>query len=204
MNSKLYLIPEDVIQTWRNDQRSQQIDTPVKENLMHIDQNMQSILKDKTLTDYDKEKLYTQKLGTYVQVRDNSSKEANQSQDLMTSIPKMYRAKAESFVKYLHSDKDLSWDEQGQLVLKGKVIPKTHIVDLIHDALRLRKKVKRANGWKEMSQHLTEKNIPREIVGNETWTSTPKRKPSLTVTPGKPRQSKIRARQRIRQWINLK
>ena len=70
MSCKLYLVPEDVIQTWKNEQRIQQVDKPVETTLGKIDNNMQSILSNNSISDYDKEKLYTQKLGTYVDMRD--------------------------------------------------------------------------------------------------------------------------------------
>jgi len=230
MSCKLYLVPEDIIQTWRSEQRSQQVDRPVETTLGQIDKNMQNILRNNTMSDYDKEKLYTQKLGTFVNMRDQIGQPVEQlmktdpgtikteptvktepdlPQDMMSSIPKMYRRKADAFVKYLQSDKDVSWDNKGQLLIKGKVIPKSHIVDLMHDALRLRKKVKRAKGWRELSHHLKKQNAPREILGNEEWSTPPDSpvKPQpvvrISVTPGKPRRSKILGRQKIRQWIKL-
>lgn len=231
MSCKLYLVPEDVIQSWRSEQRSQQVDHPLETTLSNMDRNMQSILNNKNLSEYDKEKLYTQKLGTYVDVRDQTglSKEEitipsqslvknmiptikNEPQlpeDILTSVPKMYRRKAEAFVKHLQSDKNVSWDDKGQLSIKGKVIPNSHVVDLMNDAMRLRKKVKRAKGWRELSRHLQTQNTPRELLGNEEWSTPPdspvKTKPSVSfpVTPGKPRKSKILGRQKIRQWIKL-
>lgn len=232
MSCKLYLVPEDVIQTWKNEQRIQQVDKPVETTLGKIDNNMQSILSNNSISDYDKEKLYTQKLGTYVDMRDrmappmhsttstptstatftsSSPTTSNTAEfhDILSTVPKIYRPKADTFLKYLQSDKDISWDDKGQLILKGKLIPKSHVVDLMHDSLRLRKKVKRAKGWRELSHHLVGKNIPHEIIGNETWSTLPdspvkKKTPvRFTFTPGKPRKSKVIGRKKIRDWIKI-
>lgn len=217
MSCKLYLVPEDVIQTWKSEQRSQQVDKPIENTLGQLDRNMQSVLKNDTMSDYDKEQLYTQKLGTYVTMRDQRTPPMQQQQplvsdndrklpdDILASVPKMYRTKADAFLKYIQSDKDISWDSNGQLILNKKIIPKSHLVDLMHDALRLRKKVKRAKGWRELSRHLRHKNIPREILGNEEWSTPPpspiKEKPSFPIRT--PRKSKVLGKQKIRHWIKL-
>ena len=208
----MYLVPEDVIQTWRNEQRSQQVDKPVETALSQIDTKMQNILNANNIHDYDKEKLYTQHLGTFVNMRENngtpqptppSTNSKELPNDIMLSIPKTYRTKAEAFLNYLQTDKDVSWDDQGQLVLNGKVIPKSHIVDLMHDAMRKRKKIKRPKGWQELSRHLAGKNVPKELVGNETWFhDSPKQSVSFTPNP-KVRKSKQIGKQRIRQWISI-
>lgn len=226
MSCKLYLVPEDVIQTWKSEQRSQQVDKPIENTLGQMDRDMQSVLKNKTMSDYDKEQMYAQKLGTYVTMRDQRTgtppvQQQQQQQplgvsdtkhklpdDILASVPKMYRTKADAFLKYIQSDNDISWDSNGQLILNKKIIPKSHLVDLMHDALRLRKKVKRAKGWRELSRHLRSKNIPREILGNEEWSTPPpspiKEKPPVTFsTRTLPRKSKVLGKQKIRQWIKL-
>jgi hypothetical protein len=231
MSCKLFLVPEDVIQSWRAQQRTQKINNPVETSLDVMDKNMQSILNDRKMNEYDKEKLYSQKLATFVQMRNNREPVNEQAtidsakrqlpEDIMESVPKLYRTKAMGFLKYLQTDPDIHWDDQGRLVLKGATISKSHIVDLLHDALRYRKKAQRATGWQQLSQHLQEKNIPQELVGNETWSTPPSSatKPRISLpsvkakkkatparfllTPGKPRQSKLLGKQKIRNWLRV-
>lgn len=194
MSCKLFLVPEDVIQSWRSQQRNRQIDQPVETALSQQDKSMQTLLKKKTMSDYDKEKLYTQEMAKFVQMRD--SRHPNETKklpdDILESVPKMYRTKALTLLKYLQSDPDVIWDEQGRLVLKGKTISKSHIVDLLHDAMRYRKKSKRATGWQQLSHHLQEKNIPQELIGNDTWATPPSsvKKPSLDVASTPTRSGK--------------
>ena len=203
MSCKLFLVPEDVIHTWRSNQRTEQIDKPVETSLSHMDKSMQNILKDNKLSVYDKEKLYTQKLATYVDMRDQMKRHLPEIH--LDSVPKNFHTKANALLKYLQSDKDVEWDAQGQLVLNGKVIPTSNIVDLIHDGMRLRKKMKRPPGWKELSHHIIEKNVPRELIGNEEWISEPTLQPYSHVDPEqetvkKQHVGKIKGQQKTEPW----
>ena len=239
MSCKLYLVPEDVINTWQAEQRQQQVNAPVDTAITHVDRKMQGILDDKSLTDYDKEKIFSQELAKYRSMRDQKpslpaavlpNTQVTDS-DLITSIPKMYKQKAAALLKYLQSDQDIKWDQHGQLNIGGKVISNSHIVDLLHDALRSRKKVARAKGWRELSSYLKERNIPKELIGNPEWFYTPPTTPErhgqqkrrrvehddsfetyepiytskvpMSVKKRMPRKSKILGQKKIRHWINI-
>lgn len=239
MSCKLYLVPEDVINTWQAEQRMQQVNAPVDTAVTQVDRKMQSILEDKSLTDYDKEKIFSQELAKYRSMRDQKPSPPAvmlpntqvTDNELMTSIPKMYKQKAAALLKYMQSDQDIKWDQHGQLNIGGKVISNSHIVDLLHDALRSRKKVARAKGWRELSSYLKEKNIPKELIGNPEWFYTPpttperqgqqkrrrvehedsfetyepiyKSKVPISVKKRIPRKSKILGQKKIRHWINI-
>lgn len=236
MTCKLYLVPEDVINSWRSEQREKTVDRPVSTVASHIDSKMDSILKE-NISDYDKEKLYSQELEKYRTLRNQSVKPtlptASRSPLSLTSIPKMYHRKAEGLLDYLRSTKDISWDERGQLQIGHHKVDRSHILDLIHDAIRFRKTSKRPKGWRELSAYLQQRNIPRELVGNPSWlSSTPSTstkgqdtdpyssdfvtysdegddksdttdKPKPSSSLSKHRPSKIRAKSKIRKWLSL-
>ena len=221
MTCKLYLVPEDVINNWRSDQRTQQVNNPSQTSISQIDKNMQGILKDKHLRDYDKEKMYTQKLATYVDMRVinttpmRTENKIHESSDILDSVPKMYHKKANALLKYLQMDKDVNWDSQGQLIIKEKTIPQSHIVDLVNDGMRSRKHKQHAKGWHELSHHLAMKNVPKELIGNDDWTASSSSPITKEMTlaeaistatkpvkrPG-PRSSKVKAREQMRGWIS--
>ena len=194
MSCKLYLVPEDVINTWRAEQRASTVDKPVHTLVNQMDGNLSNILQ-KDISDYDKEKLYSQEMSKYLSMRQQQQvpmiTNSIKPQELMSSIPKMYRNKAQGLIQYLQSDKDVDWDDQGHIYVDQKKIDKTHILDLIHDAMRLRKKAHRPHGWHELSSHLRKRNVPRELVGNPEWldtlppTSPTKSVESDTLTPSK-------------------
>ena len=168
MTCKLYLVPEDVINSWRSEQREKAIDLPVNAVASQVDSKMSSILK-KDMTDYDKEKLYAQELERLRTLRNQKvvapSPKAVVS---LTTIPLLYQRKAEALLDYLKSNK-VSWDERGQVKIGDQVLDRSNIVDLVSDAIRFRKLAKRPAGWRELSRHLDRTNVPRELVGNPEW-----------------------------------
>ena len=155
MSCKLYLVPEDIIQNWKMDNRNHQVDNPMQYTVDKLDEKMQNILKNPDLNEYDKERLYSQKLGEYVKMRDKQHQPSQQHQPqpfnewsnyTLSTIPKKFQTKAKALMSYMQSDDDIQWDNLNQLVLKDKVIPQSNIVDLLHDSLRARKKAKRQKG----------------------------------------------------------
>ena len=169
MSCKLYLVPEDIIQNWRNDNRNQQINQPVQHTINKIDKKMHNILNNPDLNVYEKEKMYSQNLGDYINMRDNQLLSKQWSEGTLDSIPKKFQSKAKALMNYMQSDDDITWDDLDQLVLKGKVIPNSNVLDLLHDSLRARKTSKKPKGWRQLSKHFRSKNIPQEIIGNDEW-----------------------------------
>lgn len=238
MSCKLYLVPEDVINSWRSEQRESAVDKPVDTTISRVDDSMSKLLQTK-MSEYDKEKLFSQELAKYLSMRDQKKHidmvhtPEPPTANIMASIPKMYKTKAAGLLQYLQTDQDVSWDDQGQLYIGQQKIDNSHIIDLIHDALRLRKKVARPQGWKELSSHLRKKNIPKELVGNPEWFTPPSSPPSTPVkkrgvkrvafkdfktpvkkrvvgidipTPislKKPRKSKVLGQKKIKHWISV-
>lgn len=176
---KLFLVPEEVINSWRADQRERAVDKPVHELVNQMDTDLSDILNKQGVSEYDKEKMYSQELSKYLAMRDQKREPQpppppppprQQSSDpSLTSVPKSFRSKAEALLDYLKSDKDLQWDEEGRVSIKQRQLEGSHILDLIHDAVRLRKKEGRAVGWHELSSHLRGRNVPKALVGNREW-----------------------------------
>ena len=63
-----------------------------------------------------------------------------------------------------HSDV-ISWNDNGQLVLEGSVIPNSNIVDLVNDAMRKRKGFNPEHS-STFAKALTKINVPEDYVGN--------------------------------------
>ena len=60
----------------------------------------------------------------------------------------------------------ITWDERGQVILKGALIPKSNISDLISDAMRSRKHFNPV-GVQQFYDVLYEINVPKDLVRNE-------------------------------------
>jgi hypothetical protein len=87
--------------------------------------------------------------------------------DIMDSVPATMKSRARQLIKKLKSNKDLvGWNEQGQMVFKGRSVPSTNIVDLVNDSLRQRKNFN-PDGWELFSKVLEHLNVPEGIVRNE-------------------------------------
>ena len=54
---------------------------------------------------------------------------------IVTCLPKNNRSKALRLLDYINEQPLLNWNRAGNLVVDGKVIENSHIVDLLHDAL---------------------------------------------------------------------
>jgi len=82
-------------------------------------------------------------------------------------------------LKRIKNNPDISWSPKGELILKSKVIPNTHAIDLLNDLLRKTTKTPAPTGWKKLADVLKEHNIPRELNGNIGWTILIARKKQL-------------------------
>ena len=172
----MYLVPEDVINTWRAGQRETAVDKPVQTLVTKMDDGLNTILSSEGLSEHDKEKLYSQELSRYLAMREKKETAPPRPppppadhKAMLSSIPKTYRTKAEGLLEYLKRDEDVEWDDRGHLYLREQKVPGSHILDLVHDAMRLRKNQPRPVGFQELSSHLRERNVPHELVGNEEW-----------------------------------
>ena len=62
------------------------------------------------------------------------------SEMIVRGIPKTMKTRAEALLAHLKERRDIiTWDNMGQVILNGALIPKSNISDLISDAMRPRK-----------------------------------------------------------------
>jgi hypothetical protein len=159
---RLVLVPEHTVK-----QRKKPLAAPFATQFNEIDSDMQDIIRRQDIPIDEKAKLYDQNLQRYLTFydkrmnkplrvnvthtdqaeepqREQSSEETEPSDeietDIMDSVPATMKSRARQLVKKLKSNKDLvCWNEQGQMVFKGRSVPSTNIVDLVNDSLRQRK-----------------------------------------------------------------
>ena len=153
-------------------------EAPEKTKTMSLDEKMQEILSRQDITDEEKVKLYENALNLYSVFREKvmappTPKTTPPSpppppplhfvDDVVASVPKALRGKAEQLTRTVL--RELSWSPKGELMIDGRAVPGTHIVDLINDAIRLRKKFN-PKGRDEFVEKLTRINVPQELIGN--------------------------------------
>ena len=153
-------------------------EAPEKTKAVALDEKMQEILNRQDITDEEKVKLYENALNLYSVFRDKVMAPPPPApkttpptpppplhfvDDVIASVPKALRGKAEQLTRTVL--RELAWSPKGELMIDGRAVPGTHIVDLINDAIRLRKKFN-PKGRDEFVKRLSGINVPQELIGN--------------------------------------
>ena len=86
---------------------------------------------------------------------------------IVRGIPKTMKSRAEALLAHLKERGDvITWDDMGQVLLDGVLIPKYNISDLVSDAMRSRKHFNPV-GVREFYNVLNKINVPKDLVRNE-------------------------------------
>ena len=95
---------------------------------------------------------------------------------IVRGIPKTMKSRAEALLAHLKERGDvITWDDMGQVLLDGVLIPKSNISDLVSDAMRSRKHFNPV-GVREFYNVLNKINVPKDLVRNEKrWDETGKK-----------------------------
>ena len=95
---------------------------------------------------------------------------------IVRGIPKTMKSRAEALLAHLKERGDvITWDDMGQVLLDGVLIPKSNISDLVSDAMRPRKHFNPV-GVREFYNVLNKINVPKDLVRNERrWVETGKK-----------------------------
>ena len=76
--------------------------------------------------------------------------------EVVMTLPKTLQEKGSQLVSRLKTTK---WNDRGELLHEGVVIPGSNIVDLVHDLLRKRKMTDPI-GWQQFASQMHAANIP--------------------------------------------
>ena len=96
---------------------------------------------------------------------------------IVRGILKTMKTRAEALLAHLKERGDvITWDDMGQVLVDGVLIPKSNISDLVSDAMRSRKHFNPV-GVREFYNVLNKINVPKDLVRNERrWDETEKKK----------------------------
>ena len=105
---------------------------------------------------------------------------------IVRGIPKTMKTRAEALLAHLKERGDvITWDDMGQVLLDGVLIPKSNISNLVSDAMRPRKHFNPV-GVREFYNVLNKINVPKDLVRNERrWSEEKKGKVNEKTTPVK-------------------
>ena len=83
---------------------------------------------------------------------------------IVRGIPKTMKSRAEALLAHLKERGDvITWDDMGQVLVDGVLIPKSNISDLVSDAMRSRKHFNPV-GVREFYNVLSKINVPKDLV----------------------------------------
>ena len=195
---------------------------PLASSLSSLDQTMQAILQNPSVgDDYTKAQHYSQALQRYLRQADQyrerplgkvtvkeiesvedakSDKDVSQIKQLLrgTLPPSLIRG-GTTLAETLADLPEVNWDDKLQLIVDGKTVENSNIVDLLSDLGRKKKTSKPPKGMNELLTVFKERNIARSLIPNEArWSSLASTQPVRSVASRKIK-SKLR-----KDWMESK
>ena len=195
---------------------------PLASSLSSLDQTMQAILQNPSVgDDYTKAQHYSQALQRYLRQADQyrerplgkvtvkeiesvedakSDKDVSQIKQLLrgTLPPSLIRG-GTTLAETLADLPEVNWDDKLQLIVDGKTVEHSNIVDLLSDLGRKKKTSKPPKGMNELLTVFKERNIARSLIPNEArWSSLASTQPVRGVGSRKVK-SKLR-----KDWMESK
>jgi hypothetical protein len=188
-----------------------------------LDKKMQTILEREDLSAGERLKLYDQSFTRYLNVHDDyrprpvvvAPEPVTQDlidNEILESIPKTMKVKAQLLLEKIKSSPDISWNEKGELKYKGETVQGSNVVNLVNDVLRKRKYFN-PQGWETFGEALREANVPQDLIGHvDRWRyisqtkKTPRsRKRQQTPYPIRPYSPKTPGsrRKEVQNWVDF-
>ena len=176
--------------------------TAIDITLRGLDGGLQRIMENANLPMDQKAKLYTNHLQQYLTMKDKQTNaytpplpppppptptqfastsatappSAAVEEEVMQSIPSKLQKQGRMLMDRVKRDPDMSWNERGELIAGGKVVPNSNMTDLVNDILRNRKSVVPL-GWEVFSGLLRKGNVPQDLVRNPERLKFTRREP---------------------------
>jgi hypothetical protein len=159
-------------------------------------------------------------LPTNLNQRGSGTSDSDNHDWIKTHFSKGNKNKLSSLLKYLSNDNLISWNDKGEFIYKGDVIPKSNIIDLIKHSFNNSQYTPK--GMNEYYQGLSELNVPHYLVQNEygkyLMSNDIKKDKSMWKPPGileaskniskkhksrKEQKQKLRKKQKRKKWKEL-
>ena len=104
---------------------------------------------------------------------DSFAKTLKLEKRVIESLPKTLQKRGGVLLDHIKDTTDMTWNDRGELIVKGQTLNGTNVSDLIHEILRSRKLGQKPEGWSIFANALKESNIPMDLIGNKArWDST--------------------------------
>ncbi len=186
---KMVMIPYDQYERWKSSK---------EENAqVNYTSFTESSTKDK---DESKEPQQNNDMHTY-------SNEEDMPEDMiLMGMPKAFYRKAKSLLQHIKTTGQIKWNKRGEVIIKGKMIPNSHIFDLIRDAMKEYQSFK-PTGKQEFYAALYDSNVPTSLLHNSKRLNEPQSGKGEQIPPGipdiKPNKKRKKATETSVKWTKL-
>lgn len=182
---------------------------PVLNKRLTLDEEIENVLHNKTLSMEDKKNRYLIALNPYLKMKKkmdmNDRRDTKYSSETdikphMENVStqteeektkdktfkestiinyingKVQKRRAEKIIDFLQSNGDLSWADNGNVVLSGNVIKNSNIIDVLSDLVNSTSATRRRNkspvGLQATLNHFKQINMPESFIGNKSLLSS--------------------------------
>ena len=157
-------------------QRMDHMMTPIQRTISRLDEEMENILRRSDINDSEKITLYNQVLQRYLEYQERPKQDTpptpiakDLKEEIFMTVPVNLKRKAEALLTRVQNDPNITWNERGEFIYQGQIVPGSNMTDLINDALRQRKTFQ-PHGWRDFARALRHSNVPQDLVGHrQRW-----------------------------------
>ena len=200
---KFYLVSESRLRQLEHSTTKSDILSSVKQpneqQLVKVYRRMDNVLNDPTKSDHEKTMEHGEALNEFTVLRDRIDHHKNAfkpnpvtaplEDPMVTStvdmMPKMLKQQAQHLMKRLRGQQDvISWTPNGEVSIRGELLPGAHISDLVGDILRQRKAA--VPGRERFLRALASINTPEDLVRNKSALEQYRRIKQRSRPPGIP------------------
>ncbi len=187
--TKMVMVPQDAYSSLMSQQK--QLYSPVVNQLSNLDQELQAILTNPSLSADVKYHQYMNVFNRYQSLRHQQIQQSlpppppppaprqqrpdvddlppsplirpELAERIVNELPKQVRRKGQLLLEHMKDDRQrFNFLPSGELIAEGEAIPGSNVMDLIHYATRKRPTVQPPPGFDEFQELLHESNVPRE------------------------------------------
>ena len=171
---------------------------PNMKKTKEIDKEMNKILNNDHLSDYEKNEQFSNKLNGFVSnfhsaiktpkseailgkpssvdtIEDTSppSTSSHLIEETLNSIPKSYHQNAKKLINFLKGNEAFAWNDNGELIYKGQVIQGSDVDKLLNDAVRNKKISSGDSTFQNFLSALKSEGYPVHKLSNQKKKKTP-------------------------------
>jgi len=159
--------------------------SPPLQKVLNVDRRMEETMNDRNMPEDERARRYSQLLEELrffkskgqrretqpVRIVDDDAAASTSTtpleNDIVSSMPKTMIEKTHRLMDKLKRVPGLAWNEHtGTVSVDGKELKDSNLVDLVHDAIRPRKKAPDPAGWRTFSDVLVRGGVPIEYINN--------------------------------------